>query len=202
MGILDTFGSSGITSAVVDVIYPIGMILEFGIPTNPAQILGIGVWEPHGQGKVTVCVDPSDPDFNSLKTGGAKTVALTQAQIAAHTHTGPSHSHSITHTHTTSLNHGHTWATAQTDAAGRTGLPESVVQASSGGVTCQLYAVYQEHRHGLPNLNNYTGSATTNSQSTSTSGSSGTGATGSTGNNEAHNNLQPYQTVFRWIRTS
>jgi len=57
---------------------------------------------PNLMGKVTVGYDPSDPDYNAVgNTGGAKTVALTEAQMPAHTHTANetaagAHAHSIT----------------------------------------------------------------------------------------------------------
>lgn len=54
---------------------------------NPGYILGYGTWEPFADGRSLVGVLTSDSDFNAvLKTGGAKTVTLTVAQMAAHRH--------------------------------------------------------------------------------------------------------------------
>ena len=56
---------------------PIGTIREFNVATNPAILLGFGNWSLHGVGRVTVCIDESDADFNAVdEIGGAKTKNL------------------------------------------------------------------------------------------------------------------------------
>ncbi len=56
---------------------------------------------PNTVGRMRLHLDPGRTAWDTLgKTGGADTVALTTAQLAAHTHSGPSHSHSgPSHTH-------------------------------------------------------------------------------------------------------
>lgn len=53
--------------------YPVGAIIESTNSNNPKTYWGYGTWELFGKGKVTVCIDSSDSDFNKVeKTGGSK----------------------------------------------------------------------------------------------------------------------------------
>lgn len=67
----------------------VGMILlTTGLATVAAvqKIYG-GTWEVFGKGKTLVGVDPNDTDFKTVnKSGGTKTVTLTEAQIPSHSH--------------------------------------------------------------------------------------------------------------------
>lgn len=66
--------------------YRVGDLFLTTIATNPSNYLG-GTWELYGPGRVLVCVNTSDSNFNTVKkTGGAKTVTLTVNQIPAHNH--------------------------------------------------------------------------------------------------------------------
>lgn len=76
--------------------YPVGSLFLSVLSSNPAAQLGYGVWAAFGAGRALVGVDVGDTDFDAAeKTGGAKTVALTEAQIPAHSHgvTDNGHSH-------------------------------------------------------------------------------------------------------------
>jgi len=65
---------------VLGLIYPVGIVVTFGVATNPATLLGIGTWTAI-TGKVIVGKAVAGT-FNTLDgTGGAETVA--------HTHTIP-----------------------------------------------------------------------------------------------------------------
>ena len=67
--------------------YPIGMIIELYVSTNPATLFGYGTWAAHGAGRVTVGIDATDVDFDTVgETGGEKAHELTEAELAAHTH--------------------------------------------------------------------------------------------------------------------
>lgn len=70
----------------------VGMILlTTGLATVAAvqKIYG-GTWEVFGKGKTLVGVDPNDNDFKTVnKSGGTKTVTLTQAQLPKHKHAYP-----------------------------------------------------------------------------------------------------------------
>ena len=72
----------------IEGLYYIGIIIETEVNTNPGTLLGFGTWVAHGTGRVTVGIDPTDTDFDTVgETGGAKTVALEEANNGPHTHT-------------------------------------------------------------------------------------------------------------------
>jgi hypothetical protein len=75
--------------SLIEAMYPVGSIyLNAAVATNPATLLGFGTWTAFGAGRVPVGVNADDADFNEAqKTGGAKTHALSTAELAAHTHT-------------------------------------------------------------------------------------------------------------------
>ncbi len=67
--------------------YRIGDILESTNPNNPGDDGYIGTWELYGVGKVTVCIDVNDTDFNQVnKTIGEKEHTLTVGEMPAHNH--------------------------------------------------------------------------------------------------------------------
>lgn len=69
---------------LVDLIYPIGSIYISVNNISPATFIG-GTWEAFATGRTLVGVDTSQTEFNSVgKTGGAKTHALTIAQMPSH----------------------------------------------------------------------------------------------------------------------
>lgn len=57
--------------------------------TNPATLLGFGVWELFGTGRTIVGVDTSQTEFASPgQVGGTKTNTMTEAQMPSHAHAG------------------------------------------------------------------------------------------------------------------
>ena len=67
-------------------IYPVGSIYMSVNATNPSAYFG-GTWVAWGAGRVPVGINTSDGNFNTVeKTGGTATVALSAAQMPAHTH--------------------------------------------------------------------------------------------------------------------
>ncbi len=68
--------------------YPVGSVYTSVVATNPATLLGVGVWTAFGAGKVML---GAGGGYTAGDTGGATTDshALTTAEI-------PAHSHSIT----------------------------------------------------------------------------------------------------------
>ena len=84
---------------LVDALYPVGMVVEFGEDVNPNEIDSlVGTkWERYAEGRVSVGYSSSDTNFNSVgKTGGSKTINL------SHSHTVNSHTHS-TQDHTLTI---------------------------------------------------------------------------------------------------
>lgn len=73
-------------SAAINLFYPVGIVLTFGVSTNPATLLGVGTWTAIA-GKVIVGIDGTQTEFDTLdETGGAKTHTLDITEIPAHTH--------------------------------------------------------------------------------------------------------------------
>ena len=69
-----------------DTFYPVGSIYLSVDSENPSTKLG-GTWVAWGEGRVPVCVDTTDVNFNAVeKTGGESTVTLTESQMPAHLH--------------------------------------------------------------------------------------------------------------------
>jgi len=90
-GKINTAGmdAAAIALAVLPYIYPVGKLYHTIDPTNPATILGFGTWTLWGAGKVPVCVNTADSDFNTVeKAGGEKTHLLLAAEsgLVGHGH--------------------------------------------------------------------------------------------------------------------
>lgn len=71
-----------------DILYPIGTIYENGtVSTNPFSLFGFGVWQEHGKGKVTVCRNALETEFDTVgETGGSKTHTLVESEMPNHSH--------------------------------------------------------------------------------------------------------------------
>ncbi|MBU2526247.1 MAG: hypothetical protein KKC03_06575 [Bacteroidetes bacterium] len=99
---------------------------------------------PNLNGKVTVGYDPADADYNVVgNIGGAKTVALTEEQMPAHTH---GHSLQAAGAHT----HGLTLRRSESDSITRTGM--DLQPLNSGGTaptTVQTTDSQGSHTHTL-----------------------------------------------------
>ena len=68
-------------------VWPIGSVYTSISATSPSTLFG-GNWEAFGAGRVMVGLDASDTDFDTVEeTGGAKTHALSIAEMPAHSHT-------------------------------------------------------------------------------------------------------------------
>ena len=80
--------------AKLDAYFHIGFIFETVKADNPSTYLGFGTWALYGVGRVTICLDNTDTDFDTVEeTGGSKTADL------SHTHDLNDHTHAIDHTH-------------------------------------------------------------------------------------------------------
>lgn len=75
---------SELKKAMMESMYPVGSIyFNASVATNPGTLLGIGTWEVHGAGRVSVGIDPTQGEFDTIgETGGQKTV-----QSHSHTNT-------------------------------------------------------------------------------------------------------------------
>ncbi|MGM9881561.1 MAG: phage baseplate protein [Bacilli bacterium] len=69
--------------------YRIGDIIESTNPNNPGDDGYIGTWELYGQGRVAVCIDSNDSNFNTIgKEIGESTHTLTVDEMPKHKHNG------------------------------------------------------------------------------------------------------------------
>src|SRR5574343_269391 len=63
-------------ATMMNLIYPVGIVITLGVSTNPATLLGVGTWTAIA-GKVIVGLNGADTDFDTLnETGGAKTINI------------------------------------------------------------------------------------------------------------------------------
>lgn len=73
-------------SAIMGLIYPVGIVVTLGVSTNPATLFGVGTWTAIA-GRVIVGIDAGQTEFDALdETGGSKTHTLTVDEIPAHGH--------------------------------------------------------------------------------------------------------------------
>jgi len=158
----------------IKTMYPVGSIYMSVNATNPSTYFG-GTWVAWGAGRVPVGINTADGNFNTVeKTGGAATVALTAAQMPAHTHGAGTLAAASAGVHTHNLkNQKAAWGV---DGAGN----RVMVDATSGytALTNKATASAGAHTHTL------------------------SGATASTGSGSAHSNLQPYIVCYMWKRTA
>ena len=155
--------------------HPVGSIEVNVSGDNPGTYLG-GTWESFGTGKTLVGIDASQTEFNTIeKTGGEKTHTLTTNEIPAHTHG----SKSLVGT----------WA--------NWGEGSGMVSSSANGykVTGIVSAVGDNNQYGW-------GTATGRDQDNTSLKIDATHEHNSVGGSQAHNNLQPYITVYFWKRIS
>lgn len=158
---------------IFEMIYPIGSIYENGsLSTNPSVIIGFGTWAAFGTGRVLVAIDDSQAEFD---TNGLEGGAKTHTLSTAEI---PAHTHvQNAHTHTQNA-HSHviTELRDATTGAAATNIALTADASSTLGTktTAAATAVNQD----------------------------ATAVNQNAGGGGAHNNLQPYRVVFRWIRTA
>lgn len=137
----DTGDTGPAGSVSVGAAWPIGSVFLSVVSTNPATLLGIGTWSAFGAGRMLVGVDSNDADFNAAeKTGGAKTVTLTAAEMPSHTHIQDAHTH-VQNAHNHTMRHFPTATGASTGNTIDTSM--SGTQANSTLITADATAVNQ-----------------------------------------------------------
>lgn len=131
-------------------------------------------------------------DEDAGTEGGARTVALTTAQLPSHTHNGPSHTHSTpNHTHTWN-NEGGTWGTVALSSSrvAFAGLRKSGVTGFSSPSSGGAFSGWDKTNIWMA------------SSGAGTTGTGGTQATSATGGGAAHENMPPYIAASLWVRTA
>lgn len=169
--------ASGGARVILDIVYPVGTILEFDSDTNPNSIMHGQTWVEWGQGRVVIGAGSGTDGNNVTKTytrggtGGYYDIRLTEDQI-------PSHNHTFSGSNKTGWFHigkaGH-WSNGGGDD-GSVFTRQQWGQGNKAG----------ESSPGTRVNWNYTPS----------------GTIGDTGGNLSHNNIQPYIVAKRWKRTA
>ena len=76
--------------------WPVGSVFTAVVATNPATLIGFGVWAPLAAGRVLVGLDAGDSAFDTVEeVGGAKTHTLTVSEMPSHTHVQDAHTHTL-----------------------------------------------------------------------------------------------------------
>ena len=162
--------------SILSSIYPIGKIYITTVSTNPNTLFGFGTWSAFGAGRVLVCIDSGDTDFDTLaETRGAKTHTLSEAEMAAHHHTMNPPS---TATGNNSATHVHPYTYRSTTVSTNGGSSPNWKQGPNAQTSGNASV---DHTH-LINIAQFN------------SGTAGSGT--------AHNNLQPYIVVYMFKRTA
>lgn len=194
----------------IDKVYPIGAIYISVISTNPTTLFG-GTWERFANGRTLIGVSENDNDFNMVKkTGGEKAHVLTVAEMPSHTHTQNAHNHSGSSGSAGA--HGHSASSNSTGShTHQVGSDLDAYERTSGA------RVYSVHRSGGSTVSgstykDITSSAGAHSHTISVgsggehthtvSVGSATATNNNTGGSGAHNNLQPFITVYMWVRVA
>lgn len=182
--------------AVMSRQYPVDEMLITRRNGNPSTWLGFGAWESYGSGKTLVGFNAAETEFDSLdKTGGAKTHTLAAGEI-------PGHTHSFSGGVTTSVDGGHDHYLFSNQWLG--GTNSDIADGSTVNDALTMAGHSGDFGYAMVRANR--ANSTTIGKSSSVAGHSHTasvsGTTGSAGSGTAHNNLQPYITVFFWKRTA
>lgn len=161
--------------------WPINSVFISVEDVNPGTQLG-GSWVKFGEGRTLIGVSPTDDDFKDPeKTGGTKTETLTAAQIPSHTHTvnppATSTNNAGQHSHDITAGYTTSYSHRHTGIGGVAEAPNP----RTGNTTQYAVSGAGNHAHtvDIPQFNS-----------------------GSVGGGAAHNNLQPYITVYFWKRVS
>lgn len=174
--------SQAVTQADADLesainrIFPVGSVFITTVNTNPGTFIG-GTWASLGAGRTLVGVDTSDTDFNTpKKTGGEKEHTLTTSEIPEHNH---AHAHNVGYSSTSPLTDSRIYSGHVDDPEG---TDHYVLTAANGQGGDGILDIQKTSAVGNP--------LTTWDDNTSAGGG------------QAHNNVQPYITVYFWERTA
>lgn len=134
---IKAYVDAAITSTL-GAIYPVGSTFISGSATMPAAVAALGTWE-RLQGVVIVGASDTDGDFDNGDTGGAKTHALSIAELAAHNHGGATGGQSANHTHTVQTRDGDGTPTGYADLG----------KIDANGDSFQTGNASNDHTHGI-----------------------------------------------------
>lgn len=167
-----------LTDNSVNKFYPVGSVYTSVNDVDPSTLFS-GTWEKFAAGRTLVGVDTGQAEFNTVKkSGGDKTVTLTINQMPGHNHT----------------------ISGGTCTTGNNGNHSHTVSALSRADNVALQAGNNIHGNLPVQAAGNITSSTTGSHNHSVPAHSHTAS--NVGGGQAHNNLQPYITVYFWVRTA
>ena len=174
---------TAVINNVLDKAWPVGAIYTSTVPTNPNTLFGFGMWEYIEQGRVLLSQGSS---YAAGSTGGEALHTLTTDEIPSHNHASTTSSEGgHTHTGTTSSNGNHSHTIPLSNGANGSGARYPNYSSDlMGPITTSTTGA---HNHTF----------TTSSDGTHTH----TISISNTGGGSAHNNMQPYLSVYMWKRT-
>ena len=155
--------------------HPVGSIYESTDSTSPATLFG-GTWEAMDAGRVLVAQGKASTGttFNAGATGGEEKHTLTTSELPAHAHTRGT------------MNIVGTVCSAYGETKG----------SNSGAFTWSNTGGRQDGGDG------HDGEPILTSTISFDASKNWTGQTSTVGGSAAHNNLQPYEVIYRWKRTA
>ena len=183
--------------------YPVGSIYISTTNKNPGSeenpLFPGTQWEAYGQGRTLIGVgsatdsNGTNRNFNTAgDEGGAYTHTLTEAQMPSHTHLQNAHTHiQNAHTHT---QNAHTHTTSQQYAYNQDGLSVTTTGGPNG-------FPFHSRTNAINSTTATNQNTTATNQNTTATNQNTTATNQNTGGGGAHNNIQPYITVYMWRRT-
>lgn len=198
------------------VAYPVGSIYMSVNATNPSQLFG-GTWVALDQGRVLIGAGTSYP---AGTTGGEASHTLTTSEMPSHSHSGSTNSAgSHTHSGSSSSAGSHSHDRGSMNITGKLNYiahGATVAASASGALSVSSTSTYHGNAtakgnteivslNASSNWSGYTSSDGSHSHSMSLDSAGShthTVTINSTGSGSAHNNMQPYLSVYMWKRTA
>ena len=164
------------TEELVDILYPVGSIYMSTNAANPSTLWSGTTWEAYAQGRVLIGAGTGKDSRNESKTFAA---GSTGGEYNHQLTVGemPAHKHTVTVSLNTAGKHEHTFRAHSGSYTGEHMFYESARDNTSG----------HEKRNWIDANGNHTHTPTVGEKSI--------------GNNQAHNNIQPYISVYIFRRT-